>query len=322
MLNAAQFSAAKNDAEVNMLIQSTVFDENNVRKGYSEFKADAKEITDIFNETWLRTEYDTSIKQAVAGEQFRSYRADSDLYPYWRYLRTISQNPRPDHLLLVGNIYKIGDPEGDQVFPPNGFLCGCGSEQLSDMDMDESGLKARTNDEAKEDLEREVAPQFRFNAADQGILPKESHSYFEVLPNANAANGELFNISGSAQNRTNLSAKGLHNILHQLHQWKLDYHSDVKGNITFQNKELYTNVIFNHKSFKAIQHNSAGFEQLADTIISPNEVWSIWVDADKQTDTKRVYIKENYCVFTTNGIITNGYLVDNVARFRKGVIIA
>lgn len=320
MLNSAQFSAAKSDAETKML-QSLVFDDNKVRKGYSAFKQDAKEVTDIFNETWLRTEYDTSVRQAVAGEQFRRYRDDKDIYPYWRYLRTISLNPRDEHLLLVGNIYKIGDKDGDLIVPPNGFNCGCSTEQLSDMDLDEGGLSARSNDESKEDL-KDVNPQFRFNPADQGILPRESHSYFEALPNANEANGELFNInSTSGRNQSKLAAKGLHNLVEQVHRWKGEYHSDVKGNITFQNSELYTNVIFNHKSFKNIQHNSAGFEQLDSTIMSPQEVWSSWLNTEEQTDTKRTYIKDNYVVTTVNGFIINGYLVDDVNRFRKGVII-
>lgn len=674
MLNAAQFSAAKNSAETKML-QSLVFDENKVRKGYSAFKNDAKEVTDIFNEPWLRTEYDTSVRQAVTGEQFRRYRDDKDIYPYWRYLRTISLHPRDEHLKLVGNVYRIGDPEGDRVAPPDGFNClpagslvltpkgwieiqdilpnqaiiggsgnecnvsfvhknmfdgslvnifskygsvlytdnhrvlttkgwvrsdainkydilinvrkeglnpaicyinncyafgcnkimafaikwkarmikgfdsyiklwdkhinpvfsdikivnrvkrpeiiqnrllvfsgvgpeinmrswvcnvplnsamqgfqfnifskpgrsnfkffrnspkrgirffcftkivmgkfssglikilacflfpiiciyplclyaisgisnryikflkyfrdnsiignsptliqflksdelnsvqfmknfgdaaplnkfdsfdmflytswfhnamqlvadikiqkysgfvynltvendvsfitkigivhncGCSTEQLSDMDMEENGYKARTSDEAREDL-KDVNPQFRFNPADQGILPKESHSYFEALPNANDANGTLFNITeSSGKNITGLSAKGLHNLVEQVHKWKVEYHSDVKGNITFQNNELYTNIIFNHKSFKNIQHNSAGFEQLADTVTDPDECWSSWKNSDEQTSTLRNYIKGNYVVKTQDGIIINAYLVDNVNRFRVGCLV-
>lgn len=319
MLNSAQFSAAKNDAE-NKMLQSLVFDENKVRKGYSEFKRDAKEVTDIFNDTWLRTEYDTSVRQVVTGEQFKRYRDDKDIYPYWRYLRTISMHPRDEHLKLVGNVYRIGDPEGDKVAPPDGFNCGCGTEQLSEMDMEENGYTARTAEEARKDL-KDVNAQFRFNPADQGILPKESHSYFEALPNANAANGELFNITGSSAQRTKLGAKGLHHMLNILHEYQHDYHSTVKGVITFQNKDLYTNIVFNQAAFKTIQNNSAGFEQLADTVTKPAEVWSSWVDIDKQTDTKRVYIRDNYCAHTTNGIITNAYLVDNVNRLRVGCLI-
>jgi len=133
MLNSCQFSASKSLAESKML-QSLVFDEDKVRKGYSEFKADAKKVTDIFQETWLRTEYDTSVRQAVAGEQFKRYKEDSDIFPYWKYLETTSQHPREEHLLLVGNIYKIGDPEGDLIYPPNGFNCVPGNTKILTKD--------------------------------------------------------------------------------------------------------------------------------------------------------------------------------------------
>lgn len=320
MLNAAQFSAAKNDAEVNMLIQASVFDENKVRKGYSEFKRDAKEITNIFNDTWLRTEYDTSVNQAVNAELFNRMKADADIYPYWEYERTISRNPRDEHLILVGNVYRIGDPDGDRCHPQNGWNCGCGSRTLSDMEVEERGLKILSNDEAKETL-KDVNQQFRFNSSIQGILPKEGHSYFEALPNANAANGELFNITGSSAQKTKLGANGLHNMLHILHNWRHDHHSTIKGVITFQNSDLYTNIVFNQKSFKAIQNNSAGFELLADTVTKPNEVWSLWSDVEEQTDTKRIYIRDNYCVQTYNGTVINAYLVDDVNRFRHGCLI-
>lgn len=122
MLNSAQFSSSKSVA-VNKLMKEALFDENGVRKGYSAFKRDAKEITDIVNSTWLRTEYDTSVRQAVAGQQFISYRENADVYPFWVYLETTSEHPREEHLTLVGNVYRIGSPESDEVFPPNGFNC-------------------------------------------------------------------------------------------------------------------------------------------------------------------------------------------------------
>lgn len=191
MLNAVQFSSAK-DVATNGMMKTQLFNSDGVRKGYSEFKNDCKGITDIVNETWLRVEYDTAVRQAVAGQQFISFREDKDLYPYWIYLETTSAHPRDEHLALVGNIYKIGDPESDEVWPPSGFNCSCSGEQIDDDYLQENGKSARTNDEAKEDLENAVPPQFRFNAADSGILPKESHSYFQALPNANEADGSMF----------------------------------------------------------------------------------------------------------------------------------
>lgn len=312
MLNTCQFSAAKNNAEVNALIQEKTFQDGE-RASFSTFKKEASQITDIFNETWLRTEYDTSGRQAVAAEKFRGYREDSDLYPYWRYLRTISLNPRDEHLRLVGRIFRIGDYEGDQVFPPDGFNCGCGSEQLYDLNGETLSKGS--------DYINDVDPQFRFNPADQGIMPKESHSYFEVLPNANAGNGELFGITGREANKSKLAAKGLHAVMEIYKGWQDKYHQDTQHNIVFQNKATYTNVKFGNTALHTIQKHSAGFEELADTVTKANEVWSYWQDPDKQLISCRNYIRGNYVVQTVSGIVTDGFLIDNVNRYRKGVII-
>lgn len=187
MLNAAQFSAAKSMAESKML-QSVVFNDKNEVRGFREFQREANQITDIFQDTWLRVEYDTAVKQAGNAELFTRMRADKDIYPYWVYLETDSTHPREEHLELVGSVFRIGDPEGDECFPPNGFNCGCGSDQVDDSYLEDNDKELADGKEALE----HVDPQFRFNPADQGILPKESHSYFEVVQNANELNAGNF----------------------------------------------------------------------------------------------------------------------------------
>ncbi len=191
MLNAVQFSSAKSVAE-NGMMKTALFNEDGVRKSFSAFKNDCSAITDIISDTWLRTEYDLGVRNAVTGEQFQSYKEDADLFPYWIYIETISENPRDEHLDLVGNIYRIGDPEGDAVFPSNGWNCQCSSEQIDDDYLKQNGKSARTNEESKSDLENHVDPQFRYNPSNQGIFPKEGHSYFQALGNANEADGSMF----------------------------------------------------------------------------------------------------------------------------------
>ncbi len=316
MLNMAQFSAAKNIAETKMLQQSIFKDGERV--SYSAFKKEAKQITDIFQDTWLRTEYDTAVKQAVQGDLFRRYRDDADLYPYWRYLRTISFHPRDEHLQLVGNVYRIGDPQGDMVIPPGGFNCGCGSENLSDSDIESEGVSVRTSEQSAKDL-LDVSPQFRFNPADQGILPKESHSYFEVLKSANAGKPEMFGYTRNGRvPKTKL--KGLHNFVKTVNDWRGDYHTTQSGDIIFQNKDTWANVKFNNASLHNIQNHANGFEQLPDTIANPDEIWSLWVDPEKQMSVNRVYIKGDYAVLTTDGVVKDAYLGD-VHQYRKGILI-
>lgn len=308
LLNAAQFSAAKNAAEVKMT--QSLLSKDGVTQSFSRFKSDAGDVANTFHDFWFRVEYDTLIRQVVAGQQFMRYRDDADIYPYWTYLLTNSLHPRDEHLLLVGKTFKIGDPEGDLCFPPNGFNCGCGSQQISDPDTISSG----------KDFIDDVDKQFRFNPADQGILPKESHSYFEVAANANTLGGKDFGIHGNKKTGTNLKAKGLHMMANIWNDWAHSNHSD-HNTITFQNNRTMANVVFTQKAFSTIQKHSHGFEQLPETIKNPQEIWSQWEDTHEQRVTLRCYIKGNYCVMTRDGILINAILVDNVNRFRQGVLI-
>lgn len=664
ILNSTQFASAKSVAQ-NKMLKELLFDSNGVRKNYSAFKKDAKAVTDVFNTTWLRTEYDLGVRCAASGEMFRGFKENADIYPMWVYLQTTSSNPRIEHLELVGNIYRIGDPDGDSVFPPggwncfdketeiytkrgyikfenltendvvftldpkskqpewqkpikcikqihkgeminieannfsclvtpnhsmlvyksgdrhkknnhlklieakdikgddkiyktinwisdhkktiligskewdchafskfmawylsegsvtkrgenyyqisikqekkeyweilksdlketplrlgigknnitindvelgkylmcfgkshekyipseikelskeclelfidryvkgdghiqkgkineNGYLrkdiqvlfssselmihdlselvmkigksctkaihykkgkevkhhngiyssnydmhkltislnnyftvqkkhiktieyndfvycvevpkyhtllvsrrgkiywsgnCSCGAEQIDQQYLDENNTNPRTSEQASEDLQNHVDPQFRFDPSISGILPKSGHSYFQALPSANDADGSTFGITDISAQKTKLSAKGMHQLVELFHTWKIKYHSNGIDEVTFQCEPLLTNITFNHKSLVAIAKHANGTDQLADTITAPSEVWSRWVDVDTQQNVIRCYIKGNYAVETFNGVITDAYLVNNINRFRKGVII-
>jgi hypothetical protein len=257
----------------------------------------------------LRTEYDTAVKQAVQGDLFRRYREDKDLYPYWRYLETTSKHPRQEHLRLVGRVFKIGDPIGDKLLPTNGFNCSCSSENISDPEEVSKG----------EDYINDVSPQFRFNPSDQGILPKESHSYFEVLKSANSGKPEMFGYTRSGRvPKTKL--KGLHNFVKTVNDWRGDHHTNRNGDIIFQNKDTWANVKFDNHSLNNIQNHAEGFDQLPTTIENPDEIWSLWVDPEKQMSVNRVYIKGEYAVLTTDGVVKDAYLGD-VHQYRKGILI-
>lgn len=328
-LNVAQFSAAKSMAE-NKLLQGQLFNEDKVLKGFSEFKADAKKVTDIVQETWLKTEYESARKCAVQGELFTRMRADADIYPYWRYLRTISLNPRDEHLKLVGLVFRIGDPYGDRIFPPDGWNCGCGSEMLDDQDIDKEGLSILTESESAKFLDSDVDPQFRFNPADQGILPKDG-SYFDVMKNANTGNYKTFGLDsadklGGDTKLTGLAAKGVHYLLETVESWKQKYGTNQAGEIIFQNKELMSNVRFNNNSFNHIRVHSTGFENIPEAIMSPSEVWATWEDTDSQQTVLRNYIlfgRVSYVVQTKAGVIVDAFSVSNTAanKYRKGVIL-
>lgn len=330
MLNSFQFSAAKNAAECSLL-QAALFDEDKNRKGFSEFKSDAKAITDVVQETWLRTEYDLAVKNTVQGELFNQMVDDKDLYPYWVYLQTDSAHPREDHLELVDRVFKIGDPDGDACFPSNGFNCGCGSEAIDDDTVAERGLTVLNNEQAGQLLHKEIDEDFRYNPGVQGPLPNDT-SYTQVLGSANDANYKTFDLGDGQDNdeltglsSSLLAAKGLHAILNIVDSWREKYHHGTKGQVIFQNKTTLTNIVFNNNSLHEIQKHDKGFEYLPTTLTGPDEIWMSWGDA-KQRVVLRNYImfgKISYVVQTRDGVVTDAFAITKKGanKYRKGIVI-
>ena len=111
-------------------------------------------------------------------------------------------------------------------------------------------------------------------------------------------------------------------LLQVLHEWKSKYHTNREGDLIFQNKETFANVILTDNVVHVIERHSTGFGQLPDTIENPDEIWSYWGD-EKQRIALRNYIKDNYVVQTKDGRITDAFQVSEKAinNFRKGVIL-
>jgi hypothetical protein len=114
-------------------------------------------------------------------------------------------------------------------------------------------------------------------------------------------------------------------ILNIVDEWQKTYHFD-KGIIVFQNKENLTNIRFDNNSLHEISKHPRGVENLPETLMNPDEIWSRWGD-QKQLVVLRNYIKfgsnGNYVVQTKDGIVINGIFVVNslIDRFRKGLIL-
>ena len=329
MLNAYQFSAAKTASEAKAL-QYLVYNEERELKTFQDFKNDAEEITDIVNDTWLRTEYDNCGKCAVMGEEWNKLEADKDLYPYWVYHTT------PEHEIddecddMNGMVFRIDDEDSDNIFPPNHFNCQCFTEPVDDSDIEENGYNIATPEDSQEFLRNSVDEDFRFNPGKQGSLPN-SGNYFDDLPSANDSDWKLFDLppisdSYLSSELYTFAAKGMSDMMRIYQSWKDEYHLNNKHQIIFQNKKTFANVKFDDISFHNIEKNMRGFENLPDTIANPDEIWSYWFDKGKQQIAMRNYItygKINYCVITKAGHVQNAFAFAKGAsgKYRKGIIL-
>lgn len=118
--NLFHFSAAKTLAEVqelNRLMREC--------KDFNEFHRRAKEVTDVFNKTWQKAEWDTAVLTAEAASNYRRLRSKKEIFPFWEYKTVYDGKVRDEHLKLHGVILPEGDLRWNKIYPPNGWRCRC-----------------------------------------------------------------------------------------------------------------------------------------------------------------------------------------------------
>lgn len=331
MLNAAQFAAAKQTAENELLKKAAeIIDPEGKGVSYDKYKPEAEKICARSKDTWLRVEYDTARNNAVSGAQFQRMETDKELYPIWRYRGVMDSKERPEHVEMEGMVFRIGDPAGDACFPPGDWNCRCVGIQEDDRYLQQTGARVQTNAEAEKLLDKYVAPEFQFNAARQGNLPKENHSYFEALGNANEANRSTFGLPPAKDEKggdlIGLRAIGMHFMANEVDRWRQVYKSKANGDLIFQNKRIFANVVWNSNTFHAVGKHQRGFENIPDVIAHPDEVWGVWEDVEKQLVSLRTYIKFGkscYLVFTKDGVIKDAFALsaNSTDKYRKGLLL-
>lgn len=330
-LNTYQFSAAK-DAATCRMMQAQVYDPNGKLRSWPQFRNEADKIQETTNKVWLRVERDNAARQAIMADKFTDFRADADVYPYWIYKGRLDSKERPEHRSLEGLIFRIGDPYGDSMFPPGDWNCRCTGKQVDDLFLRNGNRKVQTNEEAKgwlhgdDDGKPFVDEQFRYNPADQGMMPKQG-TYFEGgLSDANAANAKTFTgMEGGHQDLEGLASRRFTYLLNIVQDWKQEYHLDRYGNIIFQNKNLLSNVSFTNHSIHAMHKHPTGTELLPKTIQDPAEVWMRWEDREKQQVVLRNYItfgnQTGYVVQTRDGAVQDAFIISRrqLEKFRTGL---
>lgn len=118
--NLYHFSAAKTLAEIQEL--NRLFRES---KNFNEFHRRAKEVTNVFNKTWQKTEYDTALLSAEAASNYRRLMSKVRTFPYWEYRTAGDEKVRASHELLNGMTLHYSDARWNKLFPPNDWRCRC-----------------------------------------------------------------------------------------------------------------------------------------------------------------------------------------------------
>jgi hypothetical protein len=88
----------------------------------------------------LKTIYDTNLRTAHAAGKWQRIEARASSRPYLRYFTKKGGKRRAEHQKLNDLVRPVTDPIWRQIYPPNGFGCGCGVQQLNERDVKRLGL--------------------------------------------------------------------------------------------------------------------------------------------------------------------------------------
>lgn len=143
-INLFHFSAAKDLAELQKLNEAF-----RASTGWPDFLSKAREISGEFNETWLRTEYDTAYLTAESSATYFRLIAQKDIFPYWQYITMDDGKVREEHYKLHGLVLECTDRLWDKIYPPNGWRCRCRVKPLMKhevKDIDPEKERARVEE--------------------------------------------------------------------------------------------------------------------------------------------------------------------------------
>lgn len=149
-----------------------LLDSNGKLKPFNKWLDEVKPIASHYVGPWLRTEYNTAVARAHYAADWKTFEANSDIFPNLQWMPTTSPNPDTEHRIFWENklTRPIDDPFWDKHHPGDRWNCKCTleptDEPVTDIPKPEDREKATP------------APGLKGNPAKTGELFDKSHPYF------------------------------------------------------------------------------------------------------------------------------------------------
>lgn len=312
-INLFHFSAAKTIAEIAEL--NRIFRES---KSFNEFYKEASKVVNIFNKTWMQTEYETALLVAEASSNYWRLKSKSHIFPFWQYTAVMDGRTRESHAGLHGVILPSDDKRWEKIMPPNGWKCRCRikglmAHEAKGIDFDK---ERQIVDEYLETAEwkkleaqgwgvnrAETAEIFTANQLYINKFPENASTYLDRMT---AAKWELDTVPNlikkaeTAAPKTTLTAQEI---------WdKYSDGSEIKMKL-FNDRELtLSKKSFDAHTFQKNDDRSELFNAVLDALQNPDELWLAnerkidqeiykkWIKSGRQD--KDIAAKLNYDNFT------------------------
>ncbi len=167
--NVTLFSGAKTFNYV--LSTSHLVNENGKLVSVKEFKKAAAENFDLYNKTWLKTEYETALKQASNLKDWQDFQANKEDFPLLEY-RTVGDLRVSEACRMKNGIVKrVDDPFWKAHSPMTHYGCRC---ELYPYALGEKVITGIPPGLPQNDL------GFRENTRETGEIFDKTHPYFDI----------------------------------------------------------------------------------------------------------------------------------------------
>ena len=96
---------------------------------------------------YLENVFRTGVATSYNAGRYRA-QTDPDVVAatgFWQYRTAGDNRVRPQHQKLDGKVWRIGDPEAKDVYPPNGFMCRCNIVVLDEEDVEQEQLNRKVD---------------------------------------------------------------------------------------------------------------------------------------------------------------------------------
>jgi SPP1 gp7 family putative phage head morphogenesis protein len=173
--NIYLFSAAKTYQQIRTMSSALIGDDGSIVP-FKQFREKANETYDLYNKTWLQTEYDTAVGQAQAARKWNVIETNKDVLPLLEYSAVIDSKTSEICKPLDGIIAPVEDPIWKKVAPLNHFNCRCLLRPISEGKLTSDKVK-----KAKfEETEGMMQDLFKMNPGIDGYVFSKDHPYFDI----------------------------------------------------------------------------------------------------------------------------------------------
>lgn len=186
--NIYMFSGAKTYQEVREMTDLLV-DKDGGLRSFDDFKTEALKVHELYNETYLETEYNTAVGQGASAVAWQQIESQKSILPFLKYNAILDERTDEICASLDGLVAPVDDPIWSDYSPLNHFNCRCVLDQLEEDSGDGPDY-----DDTKEKVSELVDDVFKNNPGKTGYVFNEDHPYFTVLKEDKAAAQNNFNL--------------------------------------------------------------------------------------------------------------------------------